>query len=119
MITPYTSQQTVDDFSLRFSNLQYSATLAASTNATLLIPGSAPRYKALMKATSDTWVAVGSSVAVLPTAPTGGALNSVNSELILGEHYICREVRAGDTLNFIATATPEVNVVLFAMYTPN
>ena len=39
MITPYTSQQPVDDFGLRFANLLYNVSLAATTDTTLTIPG--------------------------------------------------------------------------------
>ncbi len=118
MVTPYLSQQPVDDFGFRFSDLKYSANLAASTDTTLTIPGNAPRYKALIKVEQNglVWVANNETAAV----PVGATFAAVSSELVNDAKSLCREVKAGDVLHFItATANTEVSVVLYALNTNN
>lgn len=118
MITPYLSQQPVDDFSLRFADLKYSATLAATTDTALTIPGNASRYKALIKVegSGHVWVANNATAAV----PAGAGFAATTSELVPQNGGICREVKAGDVLHFYtATANIDVSVVLYAVGTPN
>jgi hypothetical protein len=117
--TPYISQQPIDDFSARFATLKYSATLAATTDTTLTIPGNAPRYKAVIKLglsnTALVWMALNATAAV----PAGGTFAATTSELI-DTIRICREVKAGDVLHFFtATASTQVSVVLYAIGTNN
>lgn len=117
MITPYISQQPVDDFGSRFSNLKYNAALAATTDTSLTVPGNAPSYKALMKTSSTgiVWVSINAAAAV----PVGTTFALTNSELLNGEG-LCREVKAGDVLHFFtATATTPISVVFFAIGTNN
>ena len=117
MITPYISQQPVDDFSLRFEDLLYSVSLAETTDTALTIPGTAPKYKAVMKTSYNgvVWVALNATAAV----PAGDTLAAVSSEL-LASNVLCREVKAGDVLHFItATANTVVSVVLYAVGTNN
>jgi hypothetical protein len=116
--TPYLSQQPVDDFGLLFSNLKYSANLAATTDTALTIPGNAPRYKAVIKVENNglVWVAVNSTAAV----PAGATFAATTSELINDAKSLCREVKAGDILHFYTgTANTEVSVVLYALGTNN
>lgn len=111
---PYVAQNPVDDFGLRFSNLKYSATLAASTDTTLTVPGTAPRYKAVIKVenNADVWVALNATAAI----PAGGTFAATTSELVNGNYYICREVLAGDVLHFFtAAANTDVSVVFYAL----
>lgn len=118
MITPYTSQQTVNDFGLTFSNLKFSASLAATTDTTLTIPAKAQRYKALIKVENNglVWVALNATAAV----PAGGTFAASTSELINDNSTLCREVKAGDVLHFFtATAGTDVSVVLYAVGTNN
>lgn len=118
MITPYLSQQPVDDFGLRFSNLKYSASLAATTDTTLTVPGKAQRYKAVIKVENNglVWVALNATAAV----PAGGTFAATTSELITDAKSLCREVRSGDVLHFItATAGTDVSVVFYALDTNN
>jgi hypothetical protein len=110
-LTIYTSQQPVDDFSLGFAAVEYSATLAATTDTTLTIPGSAPRFKALIKVTGDVWVAVNNTAAV----PAGATFATANSELAVPYYPLCREVVPNQILHFYAPATASVSVVLFAV----
>jgi hypothetical protein len=113
-ITPYTSQQPVDDFGLRFSDLSFSASLAATTDTTLTIPGSAPRFKALIKVDGEVWVAVNQTAAV----PAGATFASTTSELVNAYYHLCRDVKQGDVLHFYtATASTNVSVVLYSTYT--
>lgn len=118
MITPYVSQQPVDDFGLRFAGLKYSASLAATTDTTLTIPGVAHTYKAVIKVENNglVWVALNATAAV----PAGSTFAATTSELINDAKSLCREVRAGDVLHFItATAGTDVSVVLYALGTNN
>lgn len=117
MITPYISQQTVNDFGLGFSSLKYSAALSATTDTTLTIPGDAPRYKAVIKVDANVvWVAINATAAV----PGGTSFAATTSEMISDNNALCREVKAGDVLHFFtATATTAVSVVLYALGTNN
>lgn len=117
-LTPYLSQQPVDDFSLGFATIKYSVALAGSSDTTLTIPGSAPRYKALIKVggAGIVWASLNATAAV----PAGTTIAAVSSEIVTAEVPICREVRAGDVLHLItATATTNVSIVLYALGTPN
>lgn len=112
--TPYTSLQQTDDFGLTFSNIKYSATLAASTDTTLTVPKSAPRYKAVIKAelSAVVYVANGAVAAV----PAGATFAAVSSEMIPVNGVLCREVKAGDVLHFITAGTDiDVSVVFYAI----
>lgn len=116
--TPYTAQQTVTDFGLRFSNLKYSASLAATTDTTLTVPGGADRYKAVIKVEANglVWVALNGTAAV----PAGGSFAATTSELVTDAKSICREVVAGDVLHFYtATASTDTSVVLYPLGTNN
>lgn len=118
MITPYVSQQPVDDFGLRFAGIKYSASLAATTDTTLTIPGNAPTYKAVIKVENNglVWVALGATAAL----PVGGTFAATSSELITDSKSLCREVKAGEVLHFItATAGTDVSVVLYSLRTNN
>jgi len=118
MITPYLAQQPVDDFSQRFADLKYSATLAITTDTTLTIPGTAQRYKALIKTqgTGNVWVAINGTAAV----PAGATFAATTSELLPNGQKLCREVKAGDVLHFFSSAgTQAVSVVLYASGTNN
>lgn len=118
LITPYVSQQPVDDFGLRFAGIKYSASLAATTDTTLTIPGSARRYKAVIKVEQNglVWVALNATAGV----PGGSTFAATASELINDAKSICREVSAGDVLHFYtATAGTDVSVVLYSLGTNN
>lgn len=118
MITPYLSQQPVDDFGLRFADLKYSASLAATTDTTLTIPANARRYKAVIKVENNglVWTAINETAAV----PAGASFAATTSELITDAKSLCREVVSGDVLHFItATAGTDVSVVLYALGTNN
>lgn len=118
MITPYIAQQTVTDFGLRFPDLKYSAKLAITTDTTFTVPGTAPRYKAIMKtvSTGEVWVALNATAD--DTAGTTWA--ATTSEMLTGAYPLCREVKAGDEIHFFSsTATTDVSIVLFALGTNN
>jgi hypothetical protein len=118
MITPYIAQQTITDFGLRFSNLKYSATLAITTDTSLTVPGTAPRYKAVIKCmpAGQVWVALNATAA----APGGSTFAATTSELLTEDYPLCREVVAGDVIHFFSsTATTNVSVSFFALGTPN
>lgn len=116
MITSYLSQQPVDDFGLLFSQSKYSATIAATTDTTFTVPGIAPRYKAVIKVKSNTWVALNATAAV----PVGATFAATTSELILSTKELCREVKAADVLHFFtSTASTDVSIVLYALGTNN
>lgn len=116
--TPYLSQQPVDDFGLRFSNLKYSANLDAKTDTTLTVPSDGQRYKAVMKVENNglVWVALNGTAAV----PAGASFAKTTSELITDAKSLCREVKAGDVLHFYtATNNTDVSVVFYALGTNN
>lgn len=118
MITPYIAQQPVTDFGLGFPSLKYSASLAATTDTTLTIPGNSPRYKAIIKCETDgnVWIALNATAAV----PAGATFASTTSELITGVNYICREVKAGDVIHcYTASANTDVSITLYAVGTNN
>ena len=116
MPVPYTSQQPIDDFSLGFSDLKFSATLDTSTDTTLTIPGVDTRYKALIKmdgVVNDavTWVALNATAAI----PAGATFAATNSEMLTGSTVLCRDVVAGNVLHFFTSASGvNVSVVLYA-----
>ena len=122
MVTPYLSQQPVDDFGLRFSDLKYSANLPATTDVVLVVPGNAQRYKAVMKSfpvLADVWVAINKSLIIAAELPVGATLIPTNSELLSGMQF-CREVVAGDVLHFITpNAGTPLSVVFYALNTNN
>lgn len=116
--TPYTAQQTVTDFGLRFSDLKYSANLGASSDTTLTVPSNAERYKAVMKVEANglVYVALNATAAI----PAGASFAATSSELITDAKSLCREVMAGDVLHFFtATANTEVSVVFYPLGTNN
>ncbi len=118
MITPYVAQQTVTDFGLRFPDLKYNAKLAITTDTTFTVPGTAPRYKAIMKtvATGEVWVALNA----VADDTTGTTFAVTTSEMLTGAYPLCREVKAGDEIHFLSsTATTDVSIVLFALGTNN
>lgn len=112
MLSPYLSQQPIDDFGLGFS-LMFSSIMVASTDSPLTIPGNAPRYKALIKSSGEVWVSL-NAVAQLPIA---GPFLQKNSEMVNAGYVVCREIVAGDVIHFISSGTPDVNVVLYALNT--
>lgn len=114
MDIPYTSLHQNDDFGLTFSNLKYSATLPSSTDTSLPVPGSSPRFKAIMKAETDgvVYVSNGATAAI----PAGATFASVSSEMIPINGVLCREVKANDVLHFITAGTDiDVSVVFYAI----
>lgn len=114
--TSYLSQQPVDDFGLRFSKNKYSATLAATTDTSLTVPGTAPRYKAVMKCETDGEVYVALNEAA--EVPAGGSFAVTSSELIPINGVLCREVDAADVLHFYTAGTSiDVSVVFYSLST--
>lgn len=114
MLVSYISQQPVDDFGLRFADLKYSASLAATTDTTLTVPGKAPRFKAVIKVETSglVWVALNATAAV----PAGGSFAATTSELITDAKSLCREVKADDVLHFYTAGSGiDVSVVFYAI----
>lgn len=100
----------------------YTATLAASTNTTLTIPGEVVRsatgqkgdYAALITVSDavDVWVALNVTAAV----PAGASFAASTSMLVNANNSRIFIVSAGDVLNFItATATKNVCVSLYTL----
>lgn len=107
-------------YGAQFSNIIYSATLAANTEATVTVPnGSAignannsqfPRYLAVFSyhPGRNVYVALNATAAV----PAGPALATTTSELLPN----AKVVRAGDIIHFItATATTDISVSFYAL----
>ena len=115
---PYLAKQPETDFGSRFSNLEYSATLAASTDTSLTVPGNAPRYKMVIKVKTEgvVWVAINGTAAV----PAGASFASTTSELVTNTEGLCREVIAADVIHFItASSNVDVSVVFYSMLSMN
>lgn len=113
-VTPYLSQQPVDDFGLPFAKLKYSANLAITTDTSFTVPGNAPNYKAIISCepSGHVWVALNATAA----ASAGGSFASTTSELLTQSNKLCRQVKAGDVIHFFSvTATTEVSVVLYSV----
>jgi hypothetical protein len=116
--TPYLSQQPVDDFGLRFSELKYSVSIPALTDVSLTIPGNASRYKIIFRAEGFTvWVALNQ----VAESPAGATFALTTSELI-SVFPLGREVKSGDIVhcyNGSATDPIDVSVILYAIGTNN
>jgi hypothetical protein len=115
MVSPYLAQQTVDDFGHRFSDIKFSVDLDPSTNTILTIPDDSKRYKMVIKAfpfDGFVWVALNATA----TPPSGNSFASTSSEC-LSLFVTCREVVAGDQINFFSTnVNPQaVSVVLYSL----
>lgn len=116
MNIPYIAQLRVDDYGLPFSTLKYSVKLPATTDKTLTVPGSSPKFKAVMRAESggEVWVALNATAAV----PVDADIDPVSSELIPINGTLCREVSAGDVLHFITRGTDiDVGIVFYSLNT--
>jgi hypothetical protein len=117
MISPYISQQPVDDFGLTFPDLKYSAALIKSTDTTLTIPKNSKNYKALIKISGDIVVVALNEPAVLPSS---SSFVATSSELVPTSGYFCREVKGGDVLHFMClTEGTVINVCLFSYLSNN
>lgn len=115
MTTPYLALTNTDDFGLLFSDEKYTVTLGLTATA-LTVPGTAPRYKAVMKVESAglVYVANNGTAAV----PVGSTFAASTSELITDAKALCREVKAGDILSFITAGTDiDVSVAFYALGT--
>lgn len=116
MITPYLSQQPVDDFGLRFSGNMFSTTLTANTDTLLTIPGSAPSYKMVVKSSDIAWMTSG----FVAQVATGTTFSETNSEMLSSFYPVCHEVRSGDVIHFItANTNVTISVVLYSLITNN
>lgn len=117
LVTPYLGLQTNTDFSLNFSNLKFSANILASTNTTLTIPSYSPRYMAVIKVEQNgiVWVAKNATAA----APAGSSFVSTSSELVTDAKSLCRELKAGDILNFFSIQEAQISVVLYSLASTN
>lgn len=114
MTTPYTAQQPVTEFSLRFSDLIWAVTLGANAEQHFTVPGGAPRYKAsiVIPAGNAVWVAYNK------TASVGPALIAQHNSELVSLSY-CREVNAGDVLSFISANASAISVAFYAVGTNN
>lgn len=107
-------------FGLIFTDTAYSATLAASTNTTLVVPGNMglggngistqSQWIAIFNFDPGTSVWVSDSATVVASAPAGASFAATISEL----NPSARLVKGGDTLNFFTTQTGvNVSVLLY------
>jgi len=108
-------------FGLPFSLQKYSATLAASTDTSLTIPGGSSmgaitantynKFIAIFSYTpgAQVWVALNATAAV----PAGSSFASTTSEL----NPSARQVEFGDVIHFISADTAaEVGVTFYALF---
>lgn len=109
----------VNGFGLPFCDTVYSAKLAATTNTTLIVPGTlslgmAPasqtnRFVAVFSydPSASVFVAVNGTAAI----PAGAGFAATTSEL----NPTAKKVKAGDTLNFFSSGTPNVTVAFYSV----
>lgn len=92
-----------------FSNVNFSATLAATTQQSLTVPSSSKSWVAVFSwsAGTDPWVAVNTNA----TSPVGSTFANTNSQL----NPSSRTVNAGDIINIISKAGGDVGVSLYAI----
>jgi hypothetical protein len=110
----YTSLQQHDDFGLNFSNQIYSVTLSTSTSTALTLPGTAPRFRVVIKASANKSVYAALNAAA--TVPAGSSFAATSSELIPVNGVMCREVKGTDVLYFISADTSaSVTVSLYSV----
>ncbi len=114
-----------NDFGQQYSDQIYNATLAATTNTQLTVPGGGVmggitsygstsdknKMMAVIKTTGDVWVAVNQTADV----PAGTSFAKDTSELVTNVNGRAFLVNVGDVLNFYAAATPSISVTFYAM----
>lgn len=110
-------------FGLQFSDLLFSATLAATTDTTVTVPtkgamgvplNTVNRWIALiqLKANSEVWFALNATAAV----PAGASFAATTSDLVIGGKYYGVEVKAGDVMHFLApVAATDILVKFYAL----
>lgn len=115
--------QGYNGWGLPFTDLKFSASLAATTDTTLTVPSSgaigAPlnqvnRFLAVInvEANLSVWCALNATAAV----PAGASFAATTSDLIIGSEFYAREVKAGDVLHFLApTAGTDISVLFYAL----
>lgn len=125
MIIPYKIERDVggyNDFGVQPSNLKYSATIAATTDTSLTIPGGASlgmpggnknRFLAVVKIEwgEEVWFAINEAA----SAPAGATFAETASELIVSSQDFGREVKTGDELHFYSTPGAAISVVLYTL----
>ncbi len=126
MTTQYKLQKDVagyNGFGLQFSDLKYSASLAITTDTTLVVPLKGSMGAALntvnkwlaiiqVEANLSVWFALNATAAV----PAGTTFALTTSDLIIGSEYYGVEVKAGDTMHFFApVAGTDILVKFYAL----
>ncbi len=126
MTTVYKLQKDVAGYNgwgLPFSDLKFSASLAITTDTTLVVPSSgaigAPlnsvnRWLAVIQveANLSVWLALNATAAV----PAGSTFAATTSDLIIGGQYYAVEVKAADVMHFFApTAGTDILVKFYAL----
>lgn len=126
MITQYKVQKDVggyNNFGLQVSNTKFSASLAATTDTTLTVPGGSSmgvpagrknRFLAIVTVEygEEVWFAVNTAA----SPPAGGSFASTDAEQIISTQDFAREVLAGDVLHFYSVpGNVDVSVIFYAM----
>ena len=117
----------VNDFGQLYSDQIYNATLSATTNTQLTVPGggvmgamssgdgSATRNKVLavirITEAAVVWFAVNQTAA----APAGASFAKATSEVLSSELLMAKFVKVGDVLNFYSPGTPGISVAFYAL----
>lgn len=107
-----------NDFGSQFTDTAYSATVAATTNTTLVVPvgsgvGKAndtnPKFLAIFSYAPSTQVWVAVNVGATPSLTGSFVANAT----CLNPR--CKEVKGGDTINFYSTAGAIIGVEFYAI----
>lgn len=131
MTVPFRTQQEtkgINDFGQQYSDQIYNATLAATTNTALTVPGggimgaitsdggqsSKNKMLAVIRVSfgDEVWVAVNQTADV----PAGASFAKDTSEVVTSDNPLAKLVSVGDVLNFYtAGSTTSVSVTFYAM----
>lgn len=129
MSTAYRTEsqiQSVTDFGQLFCDLIYTATLAATTDTSLTIPGYIPPTNQIDKSrgvtpyrmvvriseSDEVWIALNAAAA----APAGASFATSTSEIATSHQLFCKDVIAGDVVHFYTPgSTTSLSVALYVL----
>lgn len=118
----------INDFGQQYSDQIYNATLAATTNTQLTVPGGGimgamtsfggtndkNKVYAVIRVSfgDEVWVAVNATAAV----PVGASFAKATSEIVTSDETITKLVSVGDVINFFtAGATTSISVTFYPL----
>lgn len=118
----YNEVQSFNDYGQQFCTQIYTASLNATTDTTLTVPGggimggisatTTNRMIAVIRVENNTWVALNATAAV----PAGATFATSTSELVTSSREFAKVVNVEDVIHFYtATAGTDVSVAFYAL----